>query len=349
MATFSLSDEQKTRLEHFMKHRRLNDEAVTLLKKAKDTHQLKSTDLRTAKNLTYLNVTENLIKAVNQGWIALADLVKMLDDSEFSGKQHVCLFKLPDAGAKKILDALRTPSGSTGSIPKITDFISLPTGSTVRILRDTKDEVAVKIVTRRSYWVTNLLEQKPDREVLERLRHEERAAVIVKATLNNKMLQCRVPPREKGPQETGKAVYEFLVKALEGHYPVDPQSWFGKVGQFPISDAFPKILKNKTDFELWHDTPEDKTTRTRMSKRGRPKSGTDLRNEKNWQFEKGYSRTNIRGFWKTAVGMELYVHMNADRVRLNQSQTRNFARLVVTQLCTDGDLDHVVDRIRDHL
>lgn len=349
MAQLNLSEEQKQRLENFMKHRRLNDAAVGLLKAAKETHDLKATDLRTAKNLTYAQITENLVKSVRKNWITLDDLVSLLDESEFSGKQHVCLFKLPDSRAKSVLDALRNPSGTIGSAPKIKDFISLPTGSTVRVLRDTKDEVAVKIVTRRSYWITNLLEQKPDRELFERLRHEERAAVIVKAALKNKMLQCRVPPREKGPQETGKAVYDFMVKALEAHYPVDQNSWFGKLVVFPISDAFPKILANKTDFELWHDTPENKDTRTRMSKRGRPKSGSDLRNEKNWQFQKGYSRTNIRGFWKDGPGEAIYVHLNADRVRLSPSQHRDFARLVVTQLCSDGELDHVVDRIRDHL
>ncbi|QDT77291.1 hypothetical protein Mal35_07170 [Gimesia maris] len=349
MSGLILSDEQKQRLENFMKHRRLNDESIKLLSQAKKNHELKSTDLRTASNLTYPNITEQLIKAVNNGWLSLDEIVMLLDNSELSGKQHVCLFQLPEKSPGKILNVLRNPGGDFGTTATIDDFLRLPTGSTVRVVRDETNEVAVKIVTRRSYWTTQLLEQKPDREIFERLRHEERAAVIVKADLNNKILQCRVPPREKGPQQTGNAVYKFLMDSLQNHYAIDSKSWFGKLRLFPMSDAIPKILANKTDFELWHDTPENKNTRTKMSKRGRPKAGNDLRNEQNWQFSQGYSRTNIRGFWRDGKNDPIYVHMNADRVRISQSETRDFARLVINELCTDGELDHVVNRIRQHL
>ncbi|QDV15816.1 hypothetical protein Pan153_04350 [Gimesia panareensis] len=349
MVSLYLDDEEQKRLENFMRHRRLNDAAIKLLVKAKEEFDLKNTEIHTAQSLKYSLITEDLIKAVNSGWLTLDEIVKLLDDSEFSGKQHVLLYKMPDKGAGKILDALRNPAGAIGVSSEITDFISLPTGSTIRIVRDTAEEVAVKIVTRRSYWTSRVIEQNPDRELFERLRHEERAAVIVKANRSNKMVQFRVPPREKGPQQTGKAVYQFLYKSLENHYTLDKNSWFRKLKLFPISDAIPSILANKTDFELWHDTPENKNTRTRMSKRGRPVVGNDLRSEKNWQFSKGYSRTNIRGFWKNGSGKSIYTHMNADRVRVSKTETRDFARLVINELCSDGELDHVVDRICDHL
>ena len=65
MAKLSLSDEQQERLEHFMNHRQLKDHAVSLLKDTKEANELKSTELKTAKNLTYRSIRENLLTAVD--------------------------------------------------------------------------------------------------------------------------------------------------------------------------------------------------------------------------------------------------------------------------------------------
>jgi hypothetical protein len=348
MAALKLSEPEKELFANFLKHRRLNEKAVELLAQIRGTHGLKAADLRTAKQLPYAGIAGNLVKAVDQGWLDLDVLVAKLDESEYAGKQHVCIFRLPEKGKQKVLTTLRNPAAATTSLPAIADFFTIPTASTARVLVDTPDLVAVKIVTRRDYWITNVLEDgNPDRELFERLKQKERSAVIVKCSLKGDLIQFRVPSREKGPMDTAKAIYDFLKKALESHYPVDGNSWFSQIQHFPIAKAFPKILENTKEFELWHDAPEDRSTKAQISRKGRPKSGNDLRKDKNWRYGAGYFRPNLRGFWNCPSG-KLYAHLNADRVRIAKDATRDFARIFVPQLCSDKDLDHVIDRIRDH-
>jgi hypothetical protein len=348
MAVLNLSDEQTTQFANFLKHRRLNSIAVEHLGQAKKDNDGKPRDLRAGKNLSYAEIANNLIKAVNNGWLALNALVDILDGSELAGKQHVCVYKLPEKDGAKILATLRTPTGTKGATPAISDFFTIPRASHARILVDKADEVVLKVATRRDYWITNLLEEKPNREVFERVKHQERSAVVIKCSLVTGLVQIRIPPREKGPAETAQAVYDFAHKALAAHLPMDEDSWFHNLDKFPVAKAFSKILDNTTDFELWRDTPEDRKTRTQISNKGRPKPGTDLRSQKNWQYGKGYSRTNIRGFWKCA-SHKVFTHINADKIRLGHNGSREFARIFVPELCDDKDLDHVISRIRDHI
>ncbi len=347
--TFKLTDPQRQGLAHFLKNRYLKAQAINLLKEAKKRNQLKQNQLKTAQTLTYAEITDGLETAIASGWMSLDDVVRVLDTAEISGKQHVCIFRLPTKGTSSILNTLRTPTGTVSATPSIADFYSVPSSSSVRVLVDSPDEVAVKIVTRRAYWITNMLEQDSERELIERKRHRERSAVILKCNRKTGFVQLRVPPREKGSGETAKGVYDFAVTALTAHYPVDLKSWFHKIDQFAIADSFPKLLANKTEFELWYDSPEDHNTKTRISRKGRPKHGNDLRTDKNWRFEKGYARTSLRGFWKCPSTSHLYVHMNSDQTRLSKSTTRKFARIFVPDLCSDGDLDHVIQRIHDHI
>ena len=347
--TIQLSDTEKSRFISFIKHRRLNHRLIELLVNAKAQHNLKGADLRTAKNLSYADITVSVLKSINKNWITVDDVVALLDLSEVAGKQHICVFRLPDRGKKAIGDTLRTPSGVVDDSPTLADFHSLPTDSKIRLLKSTNDVVIAKIIAQRSYWITNVLKRDPEREVFEKVKHRERSAIIVKYNRKRGTLQVRVPPREKGPGETGKAVYQFIKSALGAHYPVDSKSWFHKLVHFPIGDSFTKILRNTSDFELWYDSPEDSSTKTRISRKGRPKKGIDLRKEKNWQYQNGYARNTLRGFWSCPRTADVYIHMNADNVRVSKSTMRAFARMFVPDLCLDEDIDHVIQRVQDHI
>jgi hypothetical protein len=349
MTALHISSEDESRFAEYLKHRQLNEKATALLASAKEGHNLKASDLHSAKGLAYAEIAKNLIKAVNQDWIGQNTLVSLLSDSELAGKQHVCVFHLPEKGKSRVLDSLRSPANSSSDDPLIEDFLRIPEASTAQLIVDEPKRVVVKIVTKRSYWMVNVLENSdPDREVYERCRMQERSVVVVKCNVDDDTIQFRVPPSMKGPVETAKAIYQFLHETLESQYPGADKSWFRNTRQFPIQDAFPKIIKNKDDFELWHDTPEDRNIRTQISRKGRPKSGMDLRDDRNWHHDKGYSRSTIRGFWKN--GREpLYLHMNSDRVRISKDTHRDLARLFIPSICNDKDLDDVIAWIRRHI
>jgi hypothetical protein len=242
MPKLNLADDDKAQFANFLKHRRLNTTAVATFAKIREENEIKATELHAAKNLSYNEIADNLIKAVNKGWMTLEELVEMLDGSELAGKQHVCVFQLPDEGRNKILATLRSPTGTIADNPAISEFLVLPTHSKVRVLKNTADEVVLKIVTRRDYWTTNCLEAEPTRELYERLKYQGRSAVIVKCNMTTGLVQIRVPPREKGPSETAKVVYEFGLQAMGKHLPLDDGSWFTQLKQFPVAKAFPKIL-----------------------------------------------------------------------------------------------------------
>ncbi len=354
MPSLQLDDDERDYLEQFLKHRRLNKRAIDRLATAK-AEAPKGVELKAGKTLSYSGIVRELITAVENGLVKLDELIDMLDQSELAGRQHIALFRFPEKNVKAFMELLRSPTGRVHDKPTMRDFVRIPRFSTLRVLSDDDDQFVAKIVTRRSYWITNELEKSADRELFERRRHTERAAVILKCLPSLGIVQIRVPPREKSQQDTAKTVHEFLRLAINGHYPIDDKgSWFSQLRHFDIGAAFGKMVKNKTDFELWRDTPENKSVKHQLARQGAPKPGNDLRKEKTYQFEDGYSRKGIRGFWTLPAedgqaAERLFIHMNLDELRTSATEKHPVARLVVSNLCDDEDLDHVVGRIAAHL
>lgn len=336
------------RLQRFLTRRRLDDRVVKMLITAKDEHDLKRGELTTAQNATYAKLTEDLMKGVSKGWIGRADVVAMLDGSEIAGRQHVLIFLLPESGRKKVLEALRNPKKVYAGPVNLDEFYAIPEHSTARILHDSEDEVVVKLVARRSYWVTEVLRETEDEQFLRKHRENERSAVIVKCDAKSGLFQVRVQPREKGQADTGKLVYDFMCSTLGAHYDLGGSSWFPKLVAFAIGDTFPKILKNRQEFRLRYDTPEDPEFKAQMFRKGNEDS-FDLRDDQRWSFRNGYSRNSIRGVWICPRGGEVLVHLNQDNVRLGANTTRDVARVFVPGLCSDKDLDHAIQRIHEHL
>ncbi|HEX3658230.1 MAG TPA: hypothetical protein VHV55_20750 [Pirellulales bacterium] len=337
------------KLERFLSRRRLDGRVVDMLKAAKDAHDLKRGEITTAQSATYSKLTEDLIKAVNQGWVGRDSVVAMLDNSEIAGRQHVCVFQLPTTGQGKILDVLRAPHTVYSGPVSIEEFYEVPSHSMARIIKDTADEVIVKIVAQRSYWTSELLKDLPDEQLIKRLRHQERSALILTCNKQAGLLQVRVQPREKAQADTAKNVNDFMMDTIKAHYDVKPKSWFYQLRFFPIADTFPKLLKNKAEFVLKYDTPEDNEIKASMFRKGDHKDGADLRDDPRWSYSSGYSRNSLRGVWKCKGGGEVYLHLNQDAIRISATTTVDVARVFVPGLCSDKDLDHAIRRIHEHL
>jgi hypothetical protein len=336
------------RLQRFLNRRKLDTRVVDMLKAAKTAHDLKKGEVTVAQSATYAKLTEDLIKAVNQGWIGRDDVVAMLDESEVAGRQHVCIFQLPSTGQKKILEALRAPhSVYTGPV-SLDDFYEVPSQTMARILKDTSEEVVVKIIAKRTYWLSEILKDNPEEQLIRRYRERERSAIIVKCNVKDGLFQVRVQPREKGQADTSKNVFDFMMETMKAHYDVGKTSWFDQLAFFPIGDSFPKLLKNRTDFVLWYDSPENNDIRAQLYRRGSHVNAADLRDDPHWSYGKGFSRNSIRCIWKLPGG-DVFMHLNQDEVRLDPQTTFNIARIFVPGLCDDRELDNAIRRIRDHL
>lgn len=348
---FKLTDENKLALARFLERRDLKERVLTLFGAAVSEHELKRGELTQSKSATYAVLSEHVEKAISNDWISEQQVVALLDESEVAGRQHVCIYDLPEHGVPGILNALRDPKSQRRASAKLTDFWELPSASYARVLRSTNDEVLVKLVAQRKYWRSeiDLSQSSDDEEWIHRWVETERAAVIVKAIRQSGVVQIRVPPREHlAGSETGKSVYGFAIELLGSHFDIGKNSWFSKLKLFSITDAYNNILDNRDDFVLRHDTPESDTAKSRLSKKGAIRDLEDLRDDEMWQFSDGYARESLRGTWLVSE-KQVYSHLNLDNVRLSQSTTVEYARVYFPRLVTDAEVDHVIQRIRDHL
>lgn len=343
----NLKQSEEIDFTHFLLKRQLRDQIIPLLKDAKKEDK----ELRAAKNLTYSQIVDNLMKALTAGKIDHDELLGILDKSEIAGKQHVMIFRLPSVATSKVFKSISTPHGREASSASIKDFITVPTTSSFRKLLETDDEIMIKIVTKRQYWDHNILEDTVSRVLIEKNLKQERSAIIIKCNKTTGIVQIRIPPRQHGLLEAAKSVYDFTRKVISSHYDLNKNDWFKLLAYFPIDDAFPNLMNNREDFELWADTPRDTETKTQISRRGRPTIGKDLRDENAYTFSSGFSRLSARGHWKcpsndNSAQKPLYVHMNSDKIRLGPSSERKIARLFIPNLCEDGDIEHVISRIQ---
>lgn len=350
---FLSSEEDRNRLGHFLKRRQLNDRIVELLKGAKEAHDLKRGEITTAQNASYDNLTESLAKAISHGWISREELTSVLHDGETAGRQHICVFSVPEDSRETVEAMLRSPRTLNTEEPQLSDFWTIPLEPYSRILLDDKNTLMVKTVAPRDYWVVS--EERPSEDLIEitKEREKERSAIIFKYTPANGFLQCRVPTREKKPgADTSKSVYEFLAEIASSEFASEgdsgAQSLLGLVDRFELGNSFQKIIENREDFELHKDTPENQDLKTSMAHRASADDAKDIRDYDEWVYEKGFARTSIKGKWKRGEDAIL-VHMHDESVKLGKQLSRHVSRLFFPRPCTDADIEHVITRIKDHI
>lgn len=347
MAT-TLNSEEKSCLSRFLVRRQLKEPAVELLANAVDKHSLNRGTLTTSKNATYPQIVDDIAKGLKNEWINVKAVTSLLNDAELAGRQHVCLYKLPVSEQKKkeVFDQLKSPSHARTAKAGFREFFETPGQSFCRVIHSTDDEVLVKFVAKRFSWNRELLKDEEDEQLIQRTRVVERNAMIARCSLKDDLLELRVPPREaSNASDTGRSVYDHFTKTLGRHLPKD---WDSHLRVFPLADTFNKIIKNRNDFCLRHDTPESTTARISIAKKGKIEDLEDLRDDPLWTHGSGYSRTSLRGVWQ--VGPRLvYMHFNCDHLKLSQKTTIRVARLFIPQLCTNQDTIHAIRRIQQHI
>lgn len=349
------NEEERLKLEKLLVRRKLKGPLTRLLKAAKEEAP-KGSKLRYGGNLNYAAVIEELKSAITNKWLDEAKVTELLSSSEIAGNQHVMLFHLPDdATARQAhFDAIGSPTGLQATAVSVNDFVLVPTNSTYEILSKTSDEVTVKIVAERDYWITNPLDDdtgNPDRRLQELLRMRERCPIIIRASLTTGLTQLRVAPRQRGGTGSANSHYSFLVDALQQHYQLNhPEGWFRNLKSIPIADTFGKLVGDVTTLvTMWSDTPENRDTATSMKNKGRPTQDKDLRDGKDWDHAIGYARKSISGYFSCGDDRLLFGRLHDDRIKIEKGTQRGVARLFVPRYCTDGDLENAISGIRTHL
>ena len=278
------------------------------------------------------------------------------------GRQHVLLFRVPDEikglpeAYDGLSDLLRTPETVDEQPVTLDEFWKIPLEPYTRILRDDDEELLLKIVSPRDYWVSDETEESADLVVIRKERKRERSAVIVKYEKKHAILQFRVPVRERAPNaDTAVSVYKFVADIVDSQFGETGMSVFNQLPLFQVSDAFPQLVNNKDDFEMHSDAPENQHIKSSMSHKGTPDTATDIRNFEHWNYGEGFARTRVRGAWilKANTAEEedrsVHVHMLQDNVRLDNSSSRRVARVFFSRPCTDMEVTHVVRRIEQHI
>ena len=355
------SPDEKERLAHFLRRRQLNERMVCLLKKAKEENGLKRGEITTSKSATYEDITEALHVCTMNGWLRVEEVADICAEAELAGRQHVLLFRVADPvkGLPEQLDdlteLLRTPETLNTEATRLEEFWRIPLEPYSRILRDGGGGFVMKVIAPRDYWISDDLERTADVVVTRKERKRERSAVIIKYQEDERLLQFRVPVRERAPNaDTAKSVYDFVSEIIRSQFGDVGFKVFGGLPLFPISDAFPKLVNNKDDFEMHSDTPENQHFKSSMSHKGTPDTAADIRDFEHWNFAEGFARTRVKGAWRLPLAVEgepvgvVHVRMMQDNVRLDDSRSRRVARVFFPRPCTDEEVEHVLRRIEQH-
>lgn len=348
--TTILGNDEQDRIAQFLKRRQLNNEMVKLLCEIKEHEELKRGEITTAQNATYDAIIESLSKSLKEGWITTERVTAILDNAEIAGRQHVLLFNVPEELLDTIQNKLQNPDTLNTHGVQLEEFWEVPLGSYARLLRNDESFLVLKVIARRFYWLSDESRPSEDRIEIIKQRERERSAVVIKLNKQSKLLQFRVPVREKAPNaDTGRSVYEFLVEIVESQYGEDGLELFNKLQPFPIEGAYQKMIDNRDDFQLLTDTPENQHFKSSMSHKGKSETATDLRDFDQWGFAEGFARTSLRGLWSFDDECNIDARMHVEKIRTGSQISRKVARIFFPKPCSDREVEHVLQRIQDHL
>lgn len=344
-----IGKDEKERLEHFLKRRQLKERMVKLLESVKEAHCLKAGQVTTAKDASYEDIVQSLTNSLGEGWLGTEALTKILDEAEIAGRQHICLFSVDETDAAAVSASLGSPRTLNDKPTELEEFWKIPLEPYTRILPERHGQTLSKIIAVRKYWVDIDRVSQPDYKKVEQKREKERAAMIIKYDPTSHLLQFRVPIKEQAPGvDTSKSVYEFIAELVQSQYGDAGIAWLLRLKPFKIGDAFQKIVQNRDDFQLHTDHPENKHFKSSMSKKGAPELGKDIRDYSEWVYENGFARSCIRGIWGSGDGPKIDVRMHYEQVKVSKTLTRQVARLYFAKPYSDEDVEHVIQRVRDH-
>lgn len=354
MAAGIVDPKELERLSDFLYRRQHKASTVSLLKAIKEEHNLKRGQVTTSKSATYEELAEALNESLRNEWLTRERLVKLLDAAELAGRQHVLVYQVPEDQLEELAEALRSPKKKR-TTTKLEDFWNVPSRFFSQLLIDDGRTTAVKIVVPRKYHSIRHLDDTDSIDipngdgdivdVIAKIAHRERAAVVVSLLHEAKLLQVRVPPRESGSGSTPRSVYDLAKAATSKAF--DASGPFQRLKVFPITDTFNRLQANRDDFVYESDEPQNEKVHARIKvKRG---DGTeDLRDMKEWVYAEGYSRISLGGVWR--IGEELVkARLHLDEFQINQHTKQSVARVFIPSHCTDADINHVIVRLQSHL
>lgn len=344
-----LDHEQQQRLTHFLKRRQLNEGMVAFLKQVKEDQDLKRGQVTTAQNATYDSIIESLTTSLNEGWVTTQQVVDILDGAEIAGRQHVCVFAIPDDLLEKVSTSIQSPATLNVQGVTLDEFWEIPQEPYTRLIKNDQHSLVMKVIAPRYYWVSEETQSSEDLIEIVKRRAKERTAVIIKLEHDTKLLQIRVPIREKASNlDTTNSVYSFIVEIIKSQYDDEGLTWFNKLARFPLADSFQKIIENRTDFALYTDTPENQHFKSSMSHKAAGDDAADIRDFDQWGFAEGFARMSLRGAW-THDDVAIHVRMYADKVKTGSQMSREVCRLFFPRPCADDQVEHVIERIKAHL
>ncbi len=344
-----LDKDEQERLTHFLKRRQLNESMVALLKQIKEERDLKRGEVTTAQNATYDSIIESLTGSLNKGWLTTQQVVDILDGAEIAGRQHVCVFSIHEDLINEVSTSIKSPANLNVQCVTLDEFWEIPQEPYTRLITNDQRSLVMKVIAPRYYWISDETQPSEDLINISKRREKERTAIVIKMDRVNKLLQVRVPIREKASNlDTTNSVYSFIVEIIESQYGENGLAWFNKISRFPLADSFQKIIENRTDFALYTDTPENQYFKSSMSHKAAGDDAADIRDFDQWGFADGFARTSLRGAW-THGEIAIHVRMYADKVKTGNQMSREVCRLFFPRPCTDEHVEHVIDRIKAHL
>lgn len=358
---FSINGDETARLSKYLNRLGANDQMIEFLRKIQVAEDLTSLQLRTAKNLTYSEIVEQISRAIKDGYVEPKAVAEEIHRIETSGSPHVLLYKVRNQKKSNFNKMLLAPSSSHNSAlstPELRDFCQVPSASTVRILSNSNDLVKIQIVFTQSGYEKSKSTRSDGTRVTEEVPVKERSSLTIKVDFKQNLVQCRLPQVLSSGTNYCAALYRLFKKQLNDVYSTGTENGVSRfnsnVELIDPTKAFRSMRDpnaNDKDFALLDGHQQEDTIDHRSWSRqdeDTPMASLDIRNSPNYPHIPNSSCRQIEGVWELPSSDRVKTRIHYDNISLGPKKNVNLTRILLLSNCTDSEIDHVIRRFLDY-
>jgi hypothetical protein len=281
--------------------------------------------------------------AVEQHYLPLERLARLVDEIEENGAQHLLLFTLTDAGLVHLTHA-RLAQSLQGPPTAPTAALYADPPLTSRVFVEDRDAtVVVKQITRAEFWepAPNEGESTPDRRVSVVVRRRVRAVNLMKIRPATREVEIRLARGRRA--DDSKLAADLLEGFLDGvGAALDHERDLLPV---QIWRGFRAIVEAKDETFMAVDEGLDPSVSQRISNRREGTRGGDVREHPSYNLNRqDLRRDRLNVYWD--VPQDLggdRVHSILSRILVGQHDT---GKVYLAARLSAESVDHVVQRVR---
>lgn len=356
----ALTDGEVEQICHYLKRIEAKDNIQNLLEHVKQQKQLNRLQLSTA-DYSYDHVFKQALRAIKDSHLSENDLLKAIHEIETAGKKHVLLFDVKDNKLASLKRTLESPTSSLKRStlqPELDDYLTAP--KTVGAIVESSNSSVIaqiefsQLVNRREKT------KQGTSTVITETPTPQRSVAIIKLDTSKRFLQIRLPEVTTANKGHKNALFRMFESVVNGAYSDSKASGLSKlydhVELTPIQKALNHLRQRpaapSTEFALLRNTQNEEDYGHQMwrveSEENIPIPKLDIRNHTDYKIIANSSCLVLNGMYELANGKRSKIRIHFDSISINQKTTKFLSRVLFLNLCTNSEIDDVINRIHDH-